>query len=294
MLSWKHLPMGEQKRKEKRKKQMKKLLFLLVVLALCIPLTVGASAATEQDYPAVTLRAGGKTLSVTARRVEGHTFVPLRAFSDLFTDVTYRYDAKTSYATLTAPGLTILAGNGASMLFANERCLWGVKTNRLLNGTMWVPLNPLVKALGLTAYGTGSSSTRTISGSYRAITPASQYYNQNDLYWLSRIVSAESRGEPIQGQIAVGNVILNRVRSRNFPNTVYGVVFQTGQFSPVSNGTIYNSPAWVSVCVAKMCLEGYAVNNDVLFFCNLAKSPSNWIVRNRTRAFTIGSHTFFY
>ena len=50
-------------------------------------------------------------------------------------------------------------------------------------------------------------------------------YNEDDVYWLSRIISAESRGEPLEGQIAVGNVVLNRVRSSAYPNTIYGVIF---------------------------------------------------------------------
>ena len=264
-----------------------------IALLLCIPLMrLDTSAAAASDYPSVTLTQSSTTLGVTGRQIEGQTFVPLKAFASLFTSATYRYNSSTSYATLTAPGLTVQAGNGSAFLFANDRCLYGVKANRLLSGTMWVPLNPLAKALGLTVSGSGSS--RSVSGSYRALTSAAEYYNQTDLYWLSRIISAESRGESVQGQLAVGNVILNRVRSSQFPNSVYGVVFQKGQFSPVSNGTVYNSPAWVSQCVAKMCLEGYAVDNAVLFFCNLSTSSSGWIAKNRIRAFTIGAHTFFY
>ena len=268
---------------------------VVFALLLCLPLIrLDTAAASPTDYPSVTLTRGSATLSVTGRQIEGQTFVPLKAFAALFTTVTYRYNSSTSYATLTAPGLTVQAGNGSSFLFANDRCLYGVKANRLLDGTMWVSLNPLAKALGLTVSGSGSARTRSVSGSYRALTSASSFYNQTDLYWLSRIISAESQGEPMQGQLAVGNVILNRVRSSQFPNSVYGVVFQKGQFSPVSNGTVYNSPAWISQCVAKMCLEGYAVDNAVLFFCNLSTSSSGWIAKNRTRAFTIGAHTFFY
>lgn len=269
-------------------------LLLLVFVMLISALGMSSGAVGADGYPAVALRQGDKSLSVTGRRIEGKTFVPLRDFAALFTKVTYRYDSNRAYATLTAQGLVMEVGKGATYLFANERCLYGVAANRLIDGQMWVPLNPLAKALGLTVNGADTASVRTVSGSYRALVPASAYYNENELYWLSRIISAESRGEPIRGQMAVGNTVLNRVRSASFPNSIYGVIFQRGQFSPVLNGTIYNTPAWSSVTAAKMCLEGYAIDNGTLFFCNVATSTSSWIVQNRTRAFVIGAHTFFY
>lgn len=276
-------------------RKIKKGTVLLLVGALLLSaLALTSGAAGADNYSAVTLRQGSKTLPVTGRRIGGKTFVPLRDFTALFTKPTYRYDTASEYATLTAPGLVIEAGKGATYLFANERCLYGVAANRLIDGQLWVPLNPLAKALGLTVGGADTASQRTVSGSYRALTPAAQYYNADELYWLSRIISAESRGEPIRGQIAVGNTVLNRVRSSSFPNTIYGVIFQRGQFAPVLNGTVYNTPAWSSVTAAKMCLEGYAIDNGTLYFCNVATSHSSWIVKNRTRAFTIGAHTFFY
>lgn len=255
--------------------------------------TLSLQAATEA-YPRVTLYYGGKALAVTGRRIEGQTLVPLADFTALFTEATYRYDPKTDYATLTAPALRIEVGRGATYLFANERCLYGVAANRLMDGSIWVPLSPLVKALGLTVSGSGDSATRTVSGSYRPLAAAEDFYRADELYWLSRIISAESRGEPMRGQIAVGNTILNRVHSSLFPNTIYGVIFQKGQFSPVMNGSVYATPAWSSVAAAKMCLEGYAIDNGTLFFCNMTTATSCWIMDHRTRAFTIGAHTFFY
>lgn len=268
--------------------------WLLVLAVLVSALVLTPAAAGAESYQAVTLRQGSRTLDVTGSRIEGKTFVPLKSFTALFTKATYRYNTSTAYATLTAPGLVIEAGRGATYFFANERCLYGVAANRMIDGELWVPLNPLAKALGLTVGGADTAISRTVSGSYRALTPASAYYNADELYWLSRIISAESRGEPIRGQIAVGNTVLNRVRSSSFPNTIYGVIFQRGQFAPVLNGTVYNTPAWSSVAAAKMCLEGYAIDNGTLYFCNVATSTSSWIVKNRTRAFTIGAHTFFY
>ena len=98
------------------------------------------------------------------------------------------------------------------------------------------------------------------------------------------------------GQIAVGNVVLNRVKSREFPNTVKSVVFDTKngvQFEPTSNGTIYDPPTDSAVLAAKLCLEGADVVGDCLYFYAPALSAGRWIVNNRTYHTTIGCHKFY-
>ena len=70
---------------------------------------------------------------------------------------------------------------------------------------------------------------------------------RDDIFWLARIIHAESQGEPYIGKVAAGNVVMNRVNSKQFPNTIYGVIFEyfqgIPQFSPVADGTIYNNPS---------------------------------------------------
>ncbi len=273
---------------------------LLLAALLLLPLfslhpaaaTAGEESIAARATGTIPIRYNGKTLTVRAGRYNGHLFVPLAAFAQQFTTATYRYDTKSEYAYLSAKGLTISAGRGASFLTANDRPLWGVTVNRMVDGTMWVPLAPLAKALGLTT--AEQNGSVTLSGTYRAITPAAQFYREDEVYWLSRIISAESRGEPLRGQIAVGNTILNRTRTNGFPNTIWGVIFEKGQFSPVQNGSIYRSPSWSSIIAAKLCLEGYTLDRNILFFCNTATSPVNWITQNRRVAFKIGAHTFYY
>ena len=82
------------------------------------------------------------------------------------------------------------------------------------------------------------------------------FYNSESLYWLSRIIYAESGNQPLEGKIAVGNVVLNRVAHPQFPNTVKGVIFQANQFTPVQNGSINRTPSSESVIAAKLCLDG--------------------------------------
>ena len=124
----------------------------------------------------------------------------------------------------------------------------------------------------------------------------SRFYDQTDLYWLSRIISAEAKGEPFAGKIAVGNVVINRMRSKSYPDSIYGVIFDRKhgtQFSPVSYGTIYNTPTAESVLAAKICLEGYTLSDEILFFVNPRYATSSWISKSRPFVFRIGGHWFY-
>ncbi|WP_336786939.1 cell wall hydrolase [Paenibacillus sp. MMO-177] len=124
--------------------------------------------------------------------------------------------------------------------------------------------------------------------------PISKSYSDDDLYWLSRIVSAEAKGEPIKGQIAVANVVLNRVASGKFPGTIKGVIFAKGQFSPVSNGSVYDKPTKEAIESAEKALNGAKViEKDVYYFFEGRSATSRWS-KSRKVAARIGHHTFTY
>ena len=168
-------------------------------------------------------------------------------------------------------------------------------------GTPYVTLAALCQAAdGYTLSWNGTAAALTAEDLELTATPGALYGEVNGralyVYWLSRIISAESRGEPLLGQIAVGNVILNRVESSQYPDTVEGVVFDTKygvQFQPVSNGTIYDAPASSSLVAAKLCLEGTDVVGESLYFFSPALSAGRWIVSNATYYTTIGGHQFY-
>lgn len=121
---------------------------------------------------------------------------------------------------------------------------------------------------------------------------------EDELYWLSRIIHAEAQGEPYEGMVAVGNVVLNRVKSNDFPDNVYDVIFdvQYGytQFSPVIDGSIYNTPHEESIRAAKAALNGERPVGDALYFLNPRKATNFWIVGNREYFMTIGDHDFYH
>ena len=130
----------------------------------------------------------------------------------------------------------------------------------------------------------------TTDGSPALTTPGDEH---DELYWLSRIISAESQGECWEGKIAVGNVVLNRVASPDFPDTIYGVIFDDrwgGQFEPVRNGTVYYEPTAESVRAAVACLAGANEVGDSLYFLAPELTDNHWTMENRTFVTTIGAH----
>ncbi|WP_432403322.1 cell wall hydrolase [Wukongibacter sp. M2B1] len=139
----------------------------------------------------------------------------------------------------------------------------------------------------------GIAGNQTLSILYSG---SSSTYSTN-LYWLSRIIHAEAGAEPYNGKVAVGNVILNRVKSGDFPNTVKGVIFEyykgIPQFSPVEEGTIYNTPSAESIQAAKDALNGVRPVGSSTYFFNPAKSAGSWIIKNKTYVMRIGNHVFY-
>jgi len=116
-----------------------------------------------------------------------------------------------------------------------------------------------------------------------------------EIYLLEQLVHAEAKGESLQGKIAVANVVVNRVKSNKFPNTIRGVILQKNQFSPVSDGSINTKPSKESIKAVQTILEGYkSFNNEVVFFCNTSTASNQWIQNNKKVAMNIGNHTFYF
>lgn len=113
-----------------------------------------------------------------------------------------------------------------------------------------------------------------------------------DTYLLAKIINAEAKDQPYSGKVAVGNVIMNRVESPQFPDTIRDVVYQKGQFSPVANGSINKEPSKESIKAAQDVINGkQVVGEEVLYFYNPDISTSDWIF-SREVVTTIGDHAF--
>jgi len=152
-----------------------------------------------------------------------------------------------------------------------------VEEERLL-----IPIRPLAAALGVEVDWNPQNGVTLSSEESDAV------------YWLSRIISAESRGESLEGQVAVGNVVLNRVSSPDFPNTIYGVIFEPDQFEPVRNGTLWDEPTESSILAARLSLAGVkTVAEDSLYFLAPELTDNHWTMENRDYVTTIGVHWFY-
>jgi N-acetylmuramoyl-L-alanine amidase len=143
----------------------------------------------------------------------------------------------------------------------------------------------------------GRQTQSKLFGAATAAAARGTSYSSTDLYWMSRIIHAEAEAEPYEGKVAVGNVIMNRVNSSKFPNTIKNVIFEyyngIPQFSPVADGTIYNTPNADSIKAAKAVFAGTNVVGKSTYFFNPDKSEGTWIVKNKTYVSRIGNHVFY-
>ncbi len=240
---------------------------------------------------------GKQILKGQVADIGGTVYVPVQRFADLFGKFKTVYTEATEQVVITGTNLSITVKVGDPYITVNERIFYTGKKVISLGGWIFVPLTSMCKALNATVtIRSGYYDAFITSGDTTKVKWASEYYDSTDLYWLSRIISAEAKGEPFTGQIAVGNVVLNRVRSSQYPNTVKGVIFDTKygtQFSPVASGTIYNTPTASAVMAAKICLEGYSLSTKMIYFYNPKIATSSWIGRTRPYIMTIGNHKFY-
>ncbi|MBR4910564.1 MAG: spore cortex-lytic enzyme [Clostridia bacterium] len=145
------------------------------------------------------------------------------------------------------------------------------------------------KANGLTVDGIVGPKTLKalgISGS-----SSSAGYSSNDYNLLARIISAESRGEPYLGQVAVGAVILNRVEHPSFPDTISGVIYQNGAFSCLNDGQFYQAVSSSAYNAARDALNGLDPSGGAIYYYNPKTATSTWI-RSRPVITAIGNHVF--
>ncbi|MGZ9584574.1 spore cortex-lytic enzyme [Paenibacillus marinisediminis] len=161
----------------------------------------------------------------------------------------------------------------------------GSKTkNKLYNATKnWKPNE--------TAAGSKPPSSDTSKPSKDASNAASKGYSENDIKLMANAVYGESRGEPYEGQVAVAAVILNRVKSTSFPNTVSGVIFQPRAFTAVADGQIWLTPNEKARQAVEAAIDGWDPTNGCLYYFNPETATSEWIW-TRPQVKTIGKHIF--
>ena len=150
------------------------------------------------------------------------------------------------------------------------------------------------KKNGLTPDGiVGPATLKALGMQSSSGSSASSGSNTNgNLYLLARLVYGEARGEPYKGQVAVAAVVLNRVKSSKFPNSVSGVIYQSGAFSVVSDGQINLRPDETAIKAARDAMNGYDPTNGCLYYYNPAKTTNKWML-SKPVLLRIGNHAFF-
>lgn len=149
------------------------------------------------------------------------------------------------------------------------------------------------KQMGLTPDGIAGPQTLSALGLGKAPSGVTGIggYSANEVALLARIISAESRGEPYAGQVAVGAVILNRVAHPSFPNTLAGVIYQPGAFSCLDDGGVNAAVADSAYRAARDAINGSDPSGGAIYYYNPAKSTNKWIF-SRPIITVIGNHRF--
>lgn len=144
---------------------------------------------------------------------------------------------------------------------------------------------------GLSADGRVGTATATALGIRLTGTLSAPLYRETELSLLARLVSGEARGEPYVGQVAVAAVVLNRVRSGDFPDTISGVIFQRGAFDAVWDGQFDLPPTDSCIRAARDALNGWDPTGGCVYYYNPRTATNPWI-RTRQVQLTIGQHAF--
>lgn len=147
------------------------------------------------------------------------------------------------------------------------------------------------KNCGLTVDGVAGPKTLLYLGLGSGGGSSAGGYSSSDVYLLAKVIAAEARGESYTGQVAVGAVVLNRVRHASFPDSISGVVYQAGAFSAVRDSNWSVSPDATAQKAARDAINGWDPTGGAIYYYNPAKTSNQWI-RTRPVVTTIGKHVF--
>ena len=162
----------------------------------------------------------------------------------------------------------------------------GVFGKQTYDAVVWFQRKNGLKVDGAVGESTAAALGITLTGSVSAAS-----YNESETYLLGRLVHGEARGEPYVGKVAVAAVVLNRVKSPSFPNTISGVIYQSGAFDAVSDGQINLTPDEDSLRAARDALNGWDPTGGCLYYYNPA-TATNGGIWSRTVQLSIGKHNF--
>ena len=199
---------------------------------------------------------------------------------------------------LTLGNLQVKGKAGQKYFTASGRYLYAPEDWLVREGELCLPEWVVCKLFNLSA-GYRGGDLFLDGKDMRLLEGGKDYYDLNfpygDVHWLSHIITSEAGIEPMEGKIGVGNVVMNRVKSAEFPNTVFGVVYDyehTIQFEPVSKGTIHDDPKPEDIIAAYLVLEGANTAGECIYFVN-PQFGSFWFDNNLDFVLKLGRHNFY-
>lgn len=260
---------------------MKRSICLLLALTLLFGLSVPALAAPESQIP---VYVDGELVANAASTAEnGVTYVSL-----YYTTLALRPEAHLrADGAMEGSDFVLSAFTGHAYMVCNGRYLYIPGLVRAHSETCetLVPVRTLATALGAAVEWKDGGIYLTTGGA--ALESGDTYYNAADLDLIARVVQHESGNQPLAGKIGVANVILNRVKFSQFPNTVHDVLFQKNQFTGATNAT----PKAEAIIAAKLAMDGANTVGNACWFNGVGKSF--WASKHKSLIVTIGGHSFY-
>lgn len=230
---------------------------------------------------------------------EGCIFISPQALCDFYAlDLSFETGAEG--LKMSVPGLELLYNFNDEYMLANSRYLYAPLGYLQVDGKVYLPLEVLERCFGLNISCQEEPLSVNLSTTGLLLLSGGQdYYDVNfpteDVHWLSRIIYAEAGNQPLAGMIGVGNVVLNRVQSDDFADTIFDVIFARDsvvQFVPSTNDSILEDPSPQALIAAYLCLEGFNTVGDSLYFVNPDEGDS-WFRENLSFVASIGNHDFY-
>ena len=226
--------------------------------------------------------------------IHGATYVAMGpTVREIAPDAQISWNGSTRTATVKTASLTLTAKVGDLYAVANGRYLYAPDGIRMQGDRVMIPLKILTRAFDAKLSWNSANNVITVQRGSGAIVSGEKFYNQDSLFWLSRVIYAESGNQSLEGKMAVGNVVMNRVNSPLFPNTILGVLSQRNQFTTYRGGNLaYRTPNEGSVIAAKLVLDGGVVEETrgALYFDSLVNS---WASRSKIFVCKLGAHRFY-
>lgn len=302
----------------------KRLLYGLLALALTVGIAAAApSAVAVSNASSITWTNAAKGMTINGRQaasmplmnVNGVPYCAVKFFfeSVLPSPKVYWANKGSNVSGTTAYGesLAFFAQPGTQSMQVNGQNIYVPNGIRMYDGYTMAPIEQLAAVFqgSVCSYDWGVNLYQVTTGAYLSVTAYQQpaaayqqpaaatayqpagYYDPQTLDLIARIINSEAGSMSLEGKVSVGNVIMNRVNSPEFPNTVYGVIYQPNQFTVVNTGRFYATPSAQSIAAAKMVLDGVNYVPGAVFY-NVS-GLNTWASRNRPYLMTFAGHDFY-